>query len=212
MSPTSPDRRTVLLGCLGVVGVGAVVALLRGDLPATLLGVTAPPVAVTVATALARLVVLLAAGATVGGLVGALVARPSRDTALGAPAYATVCRAGAAAAVWAVGALAAAVLTVLVGTGSDPRILTTPDAFLVSAGALEEPAGFLVAAVLAGVVATLCRVTLSWRTTAGDAARVDALPRADGRDATRRDRHADRDGDAELAAWNRMLADLARGR
>ena len=36
--------------------------------------------------------------------------------------------------------------------------------------------------------------------------------RADQRDATRRDRHADRDGDAELAAWNAMLADLARGR
>jgi cytochrome c oxidase assembly factor CtaG len=36
--------------------------------------------------------------------------------------------------------------------------------------------------------------------------------RADQRDATRRDRHADRDGDTELAAWNSMLADLARGR
>ena len=36
--------------------------------------------------------------------------------------------------------------------------------------------------------------------------------RADQRDATRRDRHADRDGDADLAAWNAMLADLARGR
>jgi cytochrome c oxidase assembly factor CtaG len=36
--------------------------------------------------------------------------------------------------------------------------------------------------------------------------------RADRRDADRRDRHADRDGDEELAAWNAMLADLARGR
>jgi putative copper resistance protein D len=36
--------------------------------------------------------------------------------------------------------------------------------------------------------------------------------RADRRDATRRDRHADRDGDAELAAWNAMLADLAERR
>ncbi|MDD7966740.1 hypothetical protein [Actinomycetospora lemnae] len=36
--------------------------------------------------------------------------------------------------------------------------------------------------------------------------------RADGRDAARGDRHADRDGDAELAAWNAVLADLAGGR
>lgn len=150
-----------------LAGGVVVFALLRGDVPAALLAVTAPPPAVSVATVLARLVTLLAAGATLGGLVGALVARPSDDAGLGAHAYAAVRRAGGAAAVWALGAAAAAALTVLAGTGSDPRILAAPDAFLVSAGALEEPAGFLVAAVLAAVVAVLCRVTLSWRTTAG---------------------------------------------
>ncbi|MFC5141879.1 cytochrome c oxidase assembly protein [Actinomycetospora rhizophila] len=169
MSPTSRDRRRLLVVTALLAGLVVAFALLRGDLPAALLGVTAPPAAVTVATALARLVVLLAAGATLGGLVGALVTRRSPGGALGAQAYAAVRWAGGAAAVWAVGALGAAVLTVLAGTGSDPRILTAPDAFLDAAGALEEPAGFLVAAVLAGGVATLCRVTLSWRTTAGAA-------------------------------------------
>ncbi|MEJ2888064.1 cytochrome c oxidase assembly protein [Actinomycetospora aeridis] len=168
MSPTSPDRRAVLvIPALLVAGVVVVFAVLRGDLPAVALGVTAPPPALQVTTPLARLVVLLASGATLGGLVGAVVARSSRDGALGAHAYAAVRWAGGAATVWAVGALAAAVLTVLTGTGSSTRILTEPDAFLAAAGALEEPAGFLVAAVLAAVVAVLCRVTLSWRTTVG---------------------------------------------
>lgn len=169
MSPTSPERRS-LVAVTGLLAAAVVAfALLRGALPAALLGVTPPPAAVQVATPLARLAVLLAAGATLGGLVGALVARPSRDgaRALGAQAYAAVRWAGGAAAVWALAALAAAVLTVLTGTGSDPRILTRPDVFLSSAGALEEPAALLVTAVLAAVVAGMCRVTLSWRTTAG---------------------------------------------
>ncbi|GAA4914815.1 putative copper resistance protein D [Actinomycetospora succinea] len=178
MSPTSPDRSAVradpvrvspvlVVSLLVAVGITVVFAVLRGGLPFAALGVSGPPVEVAVATPLARLVTLLAAGATVGGLVGAVVARPSRDGELGAQAYAAVRWVGAAAAVWAVGALVAAVLTVLAGTGSDPRILTAPDAFLTSAAALEEPAGFLVAAVLAAVVAALCRLTLSWRTAAG---------------------------------------------
>ncbi len=58
-------------------------------------------------------------------------------------------------------------LTVVVGTGGDSRVLSTPDAFLASVGALEEPAGFLVAAVAAAVTAVMCRVTFSWRTAAG---------------------------------------------
>lgn len=168
---TRPARGRPVVGAALLLVSGAVVvfALLRGGLPAVLLGVTPPPVAMQVATPLARLVVLLAAGATLGGLVGALVARPSPGgaQALGAQAYAAVRWAGAAAALWAVAALAAAVLTVVTGTGSDARILSRPDAFLSSAGALEEPAAFLVAAVLAAVVAALCRVTLSWRTAAG---------------------------------------------
>ncbi|MEJ2862325.1 cytochrome c oxidase assembly protein [Actinomycetospora flava] len=171
MSPTSPDRRTLLGASVLAAGGVVVFALLRGALPAAALGVTPPPVVVQVATPLARLVVLLAAGATLGGLAGALVARPSRDgaRALGAQAYAAVRWAGAAASVWAVAALAAAALSVLTGTGSDLQVLARPDAFLAAAGALEEPAAFLLTAVLAGVVAALCRVTLSWRTTAGAA-------------------------------------------
>ena len=46
-------------------------------------------------------------------------------------------------------------------------MLSTPDAFLASVGALEEPAGFLVAAVAAAVAAVMCRVTFSWRTAVG---------------------------------------------
>ena len=145
------------------------VALLRGGAPYAALGVTAPPTVVQVATPLARLVVLLAGGACLGGLLGAVIARPSTGggRALGAHGYRAVRRAGAAAGVWAAGALAAAALTVLGGTGGDARVLAAPDAFLTAAGALEEPAGFLVAAVLAAVVWALCRVTLSWRTAVG---------------------------------------------
>jgi cytochrome c oxidase assembly factor CtaG len=152
-----------------VVAVVVAVALLRGVAPYAALGVTAPPTVVQVATPLARLVVLLAGGACLGGLLGAVIARPTTGggRALGAHGYRAVRRAGAAAGVWAVGALAAAALTVLGGTGGDARVLAAPDAFLTAAGALEEPAGFLVAAVLAALVWALCRVTLSWRTAAG---------------------------------------------
>ena len=152
-----------------VAGVVVVVALLRGGAPYAALGVTAPSTMVQVATPLARLVVLLGGGACLGGLLGAVIARPSTGggRALGAHGYRAVHWAGAAAGVWAVGALAAAALTVLGGTGGDARVLAAPDAFLTAAGALEEPAGFLVAAVLAAVVWALCRVTLSWRTAVG---------------------------------------------
>jgi putative copper resistance protein D len=61
----------------------------------------------------------------------------------------------------------AAAGTVLGGTGGDPRVLDAPGAFLDAAGALEEPMGYLVAAVLAAAVAAMCRTTLSWRTAAG---------------------------------------------
>ncbi|WP_433029795.1 cytochrome c oxidase assembly protein [Actinomycetospora sp. CA-053990] len=155
---------------VGAVVAGVVaVALTRGGAPYAALGVTAPPTVVQVATPLARLVVLLAGGACLGGLLGAVIARPTTGggRALGAHGYRAVRRAGAAAGVWAAGALAAAALTVLGGTGGDAHVLAAPDAFLTAAGALEEPTGFLVAAVLAAVVWVLCRVTLSWRTAVG---------------------------------------------
>ncbi|MHC1560701.1 cytochrome c oxidase assembly protein [Actinomycetospora sp. C-140] len=162
--------RAMLAGSLVLVGVAVVgVVLARGGAPFTALGIGEPPAAVRVVTPLARLVVLLAGGLCLGGLAGALVARPSTGgaRALGAQGYRAVRLAGAAAGVWAVGALVAAAGTVLAGTGGDPRVLVTPDAFLEAAGALEEPAGFLVAGVTAAVVAVVCRVTLSWRTAAG---------------------------------------------
>ena len=82
-------------------------ALARGGAPYAALGVTAPPTVVQVATPLARLVVLLAGGACLGGLLGAVIARPTTGggRALGAHGYRAVRRAGAAAGVWAVGAL-----------------------------------------------------------------------------------------------------------
>lgn len=152
-----------------MVAAVVAVALLRGGAPYAALGITAPPTVVQVATPLARLVVLLASGTCLGGLLGAVIARPTTGggRALGAHGYLAVRRAGAAAGVWAAGSLAAAALTVLGGTGGGDRVLAAPDAFLTAAGALEEPAGFLVAAVLAAVVWALCRVTLSWRTAVG---------------------------------------------
>ncbi|MDD7917733.1 cytochrome c oxidase assembly protein [Actinomycetospora callitridis] len=149
-----------------MVAAVVAVALARGGAPYAALGVTAPPTVVQVATPLARLVVLLTGGVCLGGLLGAVIARPSTGggRALGAHGYRAVRRAGAAAGVWAAGALAAAALTVLGGTA---RVLAAPDAFITAAGALEEPAGFLVAAMLAAVVWALCRVTLSWRTAVG---------------------------------------------
>ncbi|GLZ48490.1 hypothetical protein Acsp06_46750 [Actinomycetospora sp. NBRC 106375] len=161
----------MLLAGTVVLAAGAVVAvvLARGGAPFAALGIGEPSATVRVVTPLARLAVLLGSGLCLGGLVGGLVARPSTGgaRALGAQGYRAVRLAGAAAGVWAVGALVAAAGTVLAGTGGDPRVLVTPDAFLEAAGALEEPAGFLVAGVTAAVVAVMCRVTLSWRTAAG---------------------------------------------
>ncbi|PVZ03893.1 cytochrome c oxidase assembly protein [Actinomycetospora cinnamomea] len=177
MSPTSPDAPAPTRAAAPAVAGAALVALvlvavaavLRGGAPYAALEVTVPPVLVQVATPLLRLTVLLAAGTCLGGLVGALVARPSRGGArvLGAHGFRAARVAGAAAVVWAVAALAAALSTVLAGTGADVAVLRRPEAILVSAGALEEPVGFLVAAALATVVAAMCRITLSWRTVAG---------------------------------------------
>lgn len=150
------------------VAAVVVTALVRGGTPYSVLGIDAPSPVVQAATPLARLAVLLASGACLGGLLGGLVARRSTGRAreLGAPGYRAVRWAGGAAVVWAVAALAAALLTVLGGTGGDTRVLARPDAILVAAGALEEPGGFLVAAALAVVAAAMCRITLSWRTAA----------------------------------------------
>jgi putative copper resistance protein D len=153
---------------LAVVAVVLVVGA-WGDVPYRALGVSTPSEALRIAVPLARAVVMLGAGIAVGSLVAAVGVLPSRTgaRALSADGYAAVRRAGAAAAVWAVAASVAVPLTVVVGVGGDARVLAAPGAFLASVGALEEPAGFLVAAVAAAVVAVMCRVTFSWRTAVG---------------------------------------------
>jgi cytochrome c oxidase assembly factor CtaG len=175
-SPTEPARtRPALQAAVGLaVAALAVVAVVLavgawGDAPYRALGVSTPAATLRVALPLVRAVVVLAAGLAVGSLVAAVVVLPSRTgaRALSADGYAAVRRAGAAAALWAVAASVAVPLTVVVGTGGDARVLTTPGAFLSSVGALEEPAGFLVAAVAASVAAVMCRVTFSWRTAVG---------------------------------------------
>ena len=175
-SPTGPARtRPVLQVGVGLAAAAlAVVAVVLvvgawGDVPYRALGVSTPSEALRVTVPLVRAVVVLAAGLAVGSLVAAVVVLPSRTgaRALSADGYAAVRRAGAAAAVWAVAASVAVPLTVVVGVGGDARVLANPGAFLASLGALEEPAGFLVAAVAAAVVAVMCRVTFSWRTAVG---------------------------------------------
>jgi cytochrome c oxidase assembly factor CtaG len=175
-SPTGPARtRPVLQVGVGLAAVALAVVVVVlvvgawGDVPYRALGVSTPSEALRVALPLVRAVVVLAAGLAAGSLVAAVGVLPSRTgaRALSADGYAAVRRAGAAAAVWAVAASVAVPLTVVVGVGGDARVLSTPGAFLASVGALEEPAGFLVAAVAAAVVAVMCRVTFSWRTAVG---------------------------------------------
>ncbi len=175
-TPTEPGRsRTALRLGVGLVAAAlAVVAVVLaigawGDLPSRALGVSTPSEALRIAVPLVRAVVVLAAGLTVGGLVAAVVVLPARTGARGlsADGYAGVRAAGTAAALWALAASVAVPLTVVVGTGGDARVLSEPEPFLASVGALEEPAGFLVAAVAAAVTAVMCRVTFSWRTAVG---------------------------------------------
>ena len=170
-SPTRPVRQVAVgLGATALAVVAVVLAVgAWGDVPYRALGVSTPSEALRVAVPLVRAVVVLAAGLTVGSLVAAVGVLPARTgaRALSADGYLAVRRAGAAAAVWAVAASVAVPLTVVVGVGGDARVLSAPGAFLASVGALEEPAGFLVAAVSAAVVAVMCRVTFSWRTAVG---------------------------------------------
>ncbi|MCD2192197.1 cytochrome c oxidase assembly protein [Actinomycetospora endophytica] len=175
-APPEPARprtalRLVVATAATVVAVVAVVLVVGawGDAPYRALGVSPPSEGLRVAVPLVRAVVLLAAGLTVGSLVAAAVVLPGRTAARGlsADGYAAVRRAGTAAALWALAASVVVPLTVIVGTGGDARVLSSPADFLASVGALEEPAGFLVAAVAAAVVAVMCRVTFSWRTAVG---------------------------------------------
>ena len=175
-SPPGPARtRAVRQVGVGLAATAlAVVAVVLavgawGDVPYRALGVSTPSEAVRIVVPLVRALVVLAAGLTVGSLVAAVGVLPARTAAraLSADGFLAVRRAGTAAGVWAVAASAAVPLTVVVGTGGDARVLSTPGAFLASVGALEEPAGFLVAAVAAAVVAVMCRVTFSWRTAVG---------------------------------------------
>ncbi len=176
-TPSTEPARTRPVLAVGVGLVATALAVLAvvltvgawGDLPYRALGVSTPSEALRVALPLVRAIVLLAAGLTVGSLVAAVVVLPSRTDAraLSADGYVTVRRAGTAAALWALAASVVVPLTVIVGTGGDARVLSDPSAFLASVGALEEPAGFLVAAVAAAVTAVMCRVTFSWRTAVG---------------------------------------------
>ncbi|GLZ50390.1 cytochrome c oxidase assembly protein [Actinomycetospora sp. NBRC 106378] len=163
-------RRFLTAGAGLAVAVVAVVLTVRGvgEAPFRALGVSTPDEGLRIATPLVRMALALAAGFTVGGLVAAVAVLPGRDgIRLSARAYVAVRRAGLAAAAWALAASALVPLTVIVGTGGDPRVLSVPDAFLASLSALEEPAGFLVSAVAAAVVAVMCRVTFSWRAAVG---------------------------------------------
>ncbi|MCD2188940.1 cytochrome c oxidase assembly protein [Actinomycetospora soli] len=164
-------RRFLTTGAGLVLAVVAVVLVVGGvgDTPFRALGVSTPDEGLRIATPLVRMVVALAAGFTLGGLVAAVAVLPGRDggAKLSAHAYVAVRRVGLVAAVWAVAASVLVPLTVIVGTGGDPRVLSLPDAFLASLGALEEPAGLLVSAVAAAVVAVMCRVTFSWRSAVG---------------------------------------------
>ncbi|MEJ2869075.1 cytochrome c oxidase assembly protein [Actinomycetospora sp. OC33-EN08] len=164
-------RRFLTAGTAAVLAVLAVVLTVRGvgDAPFRAFGVSTPGEGLRLATPLLRVVAGLAAGFTLGGLVAAVGVVPGRreGAKLSADGYVAVRRAGLAAAVWAVAASVLVALTVVVGTGGDIRVLTMPDAFLASLGALEEPAGLLVAAVAAAVVAVMCRATFSWRTAVG---------------------------------------------
>jgi putative copper resistance protein D len=175
-APPGPARpRTAARLAIGLVATAVAVAAVVlvvgawGEVPYRALGVSAPPEGLRLAVPLVRAVVVLAAGLTLGSLVAATGVLPGRTRAraLSADGYAAVRRAGTAAALWALAASVAVPLTVVVGTGGDTRVLSSPDAFLASVGALEEPAGFLVAAVAAAVVAVMCRVTFSWRTAVG---------------------------------------------
>ncbi|NMO92654.1 cytochrome c oxidase assembly protein [Actinomycetospora sp. TBRC 11914] len=171
--PAPPRAALRVVVALAATALAVVAVVLTvgawGEAPYRALGVSAPATALRVALPLVRAVVVLAAGLTLGSLVAAVGVLPSRTgaRALSADGYAAVRRAGTAAALWALAASVTVPLTVVVGTGGDARVLGTPEAFLASVGALEEPAGFLVAAVAAGVVAVMCRVTFSWRTAVG---------------------------------------------
>ncbi|MFC5064147.1 cytochrome c oxidase assembly protein [Actinomycetospora atypica] len=153
----------VLVAVLVVVTVGA-----WGTAPFAALGVSAPAESLRVAVPLVRVVAALAAGLALGGIVAAVGVVPGRDARrLSADGYVAIRRAGLAAAVWAVAASALVPLTVVVGTGGGTQVLSRPDAFLAALSALEEPAGFLVAAVASGVAAVMCLATFSWRTGVG---------------------------------------------
>ncbi len=168
--PRTALRVAVALAATALAVVAVVLCVgVWGDTPYRALGVSAPSTPLRLAVPLVRAVVVLAAGLTVGSLVAATGVLPSRTgaRALSADGYAAVRRAGAAAALWALAASVAVPLTVVVGTGGDARVLAAPGAFLASVGALQEPAGFLVSAVAAGVVAVMCLVTFSWRTAVG---------------------------------------------
>ncbi|MGH3846242.1 MAG: cytochrome c oxidase assembly protein, partial [Pseudonocardiaceae bacterium] len=156
-------RAALAAALAAVVAVVVVLAVQLGGAPAGL-GIGDPGLLVRVGTPLLRLVVDAAAAVCVGALVFAVFLDPAPGLATVSPAgYAAQCWGGVAAAVWSAASVGLAVFSTAEGTGQPvATVLSSPGVWSVM-GALEEPAGQLVAAGLALVAALGCRIALSWR-------------------------------------------------
>jgi putative copper resistance protein D len=172
MRATRATRATppLLIAGLLAATVVALVGVVGGAWPYTILGNADPGPLVRVGTPVLRLLADASATMTIGALAfGALFAGPKRDGLLAGSGRAALRTAGRAATAWAALAVALIPFDVADQTG---QALTGPPAGAVSSAgattwqlwsALETPIALLVTAWLALGIAIACRMLRRWR-------------------------------------------------
>ncbi|MEO6880934.1 MAG: cytochrome c oxidase assembly protein [Mycobacteriaceae bacterium] len=156
------------VGVVGAVVVVVVAAVLLGGSSYRVAGDTDPGRLTTLVVSLLRLCATVSGSVCVGALVFAVLCTVPRGSGrIDADGYAAVLRAGRAAGVWTTSALLLVGATAVDSAGKPLSTLLRPGALADLIGAQELPKGWLVAAVLAGLVAVGLRFAFSWSGLAG---------------------------------------------
>lgn len=174
LRPTSRPPRVRVAWWVGVLAAAAVVlvvAVLLGGSSYRVAGDSDPGRLTSIVVSVLRLCATVSGSVCVGALVFAVFCTVPRSSGrIDVDGYAAVLRAGRAGAVWTTSALLLVGATAVDSAGKPLNTLARPGALADLIGAQELPKGWLVAAVLAGLVTVGLRFAFSWSGLAGLAA------------------------------------------
>lgn len=157
------ERLALRVGVLAAAVLVVAVALLLGGAEYRVSGSTDPGRPSSILVSLLRLCATVSGAVCVGSLVFAVFCTvPQGSGRIDADGYAAVLRAGRAGLLWTASALLLVPVTAVDSAGQPLGALLRSGALPALVGAQELPKGWLVAAVLAGLVTLGLRVVLSW--------------------------------------------------